>query len=445
VTGTQKSLFGKDSPIVGSGHVHLGTDGHVYASMPVDTSGGRGGGGLSSWYRLLAGQAEPVQAADVSPSLYSGSGYHKLHGNLGNGRRIASWQLAEGELSIEEPDRSETIIELRYSGSGTALSPIVAGPDGRLYGTSNHPLHLYRYDPKRRELINFGGKAVERGGGGNICAFAAQGPYLIGAAYAGGLVHLLDTRSEVGRDPERVRNPRLLFADARIHRPRCAVAHPDGEHVLYGGFPGYGAVGGALGVVRVPDGTVTVYDHDVVVPYQSTVGLAVLSGGDVIGATSIETPGGASPLADEAVLYRMDWSQRRVVQLWRPVQGARELSHIVSDDKGYVYGLTSDSVYFVFDPVSEKLLYRCDLADWGGIVRQGLVAVRRAGTGESALFGLLSGALFRIDSVSLQPVLLARLPRTATCGLAYVDGKLYYGCESELWSYDCESGEEAWA
>ncbi|GIP31601.1 hypothetical protein [Paenibacillus sp. J2TS4] len=423
------------SAVSGSGQVHRGSDGEVYASLPaVHAEAKDGQEAAPRWFRLHGGQALPVAAEEVAPSVYAGSGYQKLHRNLSGGRRIVAWQLAEGELVIEEADGRMTVLPLQYDGSGTALSPIIGGPDGRLYGTSNHPLHLYRYDPKNKELTNFGAKVVEGGGGGNICAYAAQGPILLGAAYAGGKVYLLDTRKDPSPQRGTPGNPRLIYADDSIHRPRCAAAHSDGEHILYGGFPGYGAVGGGLGVVHVASETVTIYPHDQIVPFQSTLGLAVLSTGGVIGGTSIETPGGAEPIAREAVLYRLNWQSRRVERRWTPVPGAKEISLIACDSQDRIHGLTSDSIYFVFDPHRECLLASRDLSDWGRIVRQGLIPVQQGG--QWSLYGLLSGALFRIDPDLCEPVLLSATPKEATSGLVYIAGSLFFGCGSELWQYE---------
>lgn len=431
--GTLQILRGDVPGIRGSGHVHMGTDGLVYASLPpVESSSPR-------WYRLEDGKATPVEESAVAASIHKGSGYNKLHGDLAGGRKVVGYQLSEGELVIEEPDGSHTVLPLQYEGNGTALSPIAAGPDGKLYGTSNHPLHLYRYDAAAGVLRNYGGKLVEKGGGGNICAYAAQGPYLVGAAYAGGLLHLLDTRLPLSSEAGPQRNPRLVYADERIQRPRAAFAHPDGKHVLVGGFPGYGAVGGGLVVLNVEDEQIAAYGHEQVAPNRSTLGLGALSCGDIVGGTSIETPGGAEPLAEDAVLYRMNWQDRQVTKRWIPIPGAREISMLVVDENDLIHGLTSSSIYFVFDPEQEKVLCRHDLSRWGTIVRQGMILVHK--DGQQVIIGLLSRGIFEVRTKAAEPELITLLPKEATSGIALLQGSIYYGCGSELWSYHWE--EEA--
>jgi hypothetical protein len=453
--GSLFTLRGEEPAVRGSGYVHVGKDGYVYASLPA-TAGNETKSKLGPtkettelpqlrWFRMEGGKAIPVPESRVAASSYKGSSYHKLHRDLTEGRCIIGYQLAEGELVIEEADGGRTVISLEYTGNGTALSPLVGGPDGKLYGTSQHPLHLYRYDPANKELVNYGGKLVERGGGGNICAYAAQGPYLIGAVYAGGMLHKLDTNKplqEESSDLESAqvdRNPRLLFEDVRIHRPRIALAHPDGQHVLVGGFPGYGAVGGALVQLNVYTEAATVYEHEQIVPNQSTISLGVLHNGDVIGGSSIETPGGAAPKANEAVLYRFDWQQRQAVEKWVPIPGAREISLLVVDANDHVHALTSDSQYFVFDPQIGRVIHQQDLSQWGGIVRHGLLLVETP-SNEQIIIGLLSKGLFKIKPKLMQPELIAELPKAATSGIAWLDGKIYYGSGSELWSYEWIEG-----
>lgn len=439
--GTIRTLCGELHKTRGSGHVHAGEDGAVYGSLPAADAdiGGAAGASDVGWFRLRGGEAEPVEAAAVSPSAYKGGGYRKLHKELSGGRRITGYELADGELVIEERDGTHTVLKLDYRGGETTLSPIALGPDGLVYGTSNHPLHLFRCNPVTGGLQNFGGKMIERGGGGNICAYAVQGPYLAGAAYAGGTLHLLDTRLPLSDEPGPARNPKLVYADERIHRPRSAMPHPDGEHVVYGGFPGYGFVGGALGIWHIPSQTVRMYEHAEIAPYQSTLGLAALTNGDVIGGTSIETPGGAKPLAEEAVLYRFAWVDGRVTERWTPVPGAREISLLAEDANDRIYGITSNSTLFVFDPQTGNVLLRKDLSAWGVIVRHGLI--RTVYKGKTVILGLLSRTLYTVDPDTLEVSMLAGLPKEASSGIAIYKGSVFFGCGPELWKYEWEEGE----
>lgn len=411
----------------GSAAVHQGFDGFVYGWMPSHESE------EGMWYRMGEHGAERVAAEAVSPSHYKGSGYNKLYLDLGGGRTLDEWQLSDRRITILEADGSLKRLRLAYRGGGASLSPLFGSPNGVLYGTSNHPLHLFTYDPATRLLTDWGGEIVERGGGGNIAAYAAQGEIIAGAAYAGGMVYLLDTSKELSAEEGPRRNPRLIYENAAVHRPRCAAAHPDGRHVLYGGFPGYGAAGGGLGIVDVHTGEVEMLEHREIVEEQSTVSLTVLPDGTVYGGTSIETPGGGKTAAKEAEIYQLDMTARKVTRRWIPVPGAREIAQLAFGRDGKLYGLTSESLFFVFDIRLQEVVHRTDLSGWGGIVRQGLLRIKR--NGHSILLGLLSRALFTVDDGRMQPQLLDLLPVEATSGIAFLSEDVYFTSGCELWRY----------
>lgn len=441
-SGEVKTITVKGDAVPGSAQVHRGQDGRVYARIPNPSQ--PSATASENWYTFEGGHESPIPEAHVSPSLYRGEGYRKVHQDLSNGRSLLSWELAEMRISIQHADGTRSEIPLQHEGNAAELSPIFAGPDGNLYGTSNHPLHFYRYEPGRRRIMNYGPDMIQKGGGGNIAAYASQGSKIIGAAYAGGLIHVMDTSRdwegvappaspEPGMVRPSLRNPRLIYADNRVHRPRCAVSLNDGIHVLYGGFPGYGAVGGGLGIVNVEEESVTMLGHEQVIPEQSTVSLTVLSEGGVIGGTSIETPGGGQTSAKEAVLYAWDWASRSVTGTWVPIAGAREISGLCSGQEGDVYGITSDSILFRFDVKQGKVVSLHDLSSWGSVVRNGMMESSRNGL--PIVIGLLSRTLFMITAGSDEPVRIAALPEPATCGLACIGNDIYYGAGAELWRF----------
>ena len=226
--------------------------------------------------------------------------------------------------------------------------------------------------PTRTALEDYG--PVARVGGGNFCAMAVQGKYIAAPSYSRGIFHLFDTRKPfnggTGDDP----NPRELAAwPEDICRPRAALAHPDGRHVLMAGYAGYGRRGGGLGICDLVTGKATLITHTDLIPDQSTITLQALPNGDLIGGTSVETPGGGHPTAREGVLYIMDWKTHQVVFQTVPVPGAREVFSLEVGQDGLVYGLASGSEFFVFDPPGRKVVHRENLSAYGGLPRPALV------------------------------------------------------------------------
>ncbi|WP_235440337.1 hypothetical protein [Paenibacillus sp. DMB20] len=149
-TGVLEIVLEGPPDTTGSAAVHQGCDGAVYGWLPS----GENGDGI--WYLLGEQGAEQVAAEEVNPSLYKGAGYNKLHRDLDAGRVLLKWQLSDRQIEIMEADGSLSRLPLAYKGGGTSLSPLFGGPDGILYGTSNHPLHLFTYDAAAGRLTDWG-------------------------------------------------------------------------------------------------------------------------------------------------------------------------------------------------------------------------------------------------------------------------------------------------
>ena len=70
-------------------------------------------------------------------------------------------------------------------------------------------------------------------------------------------------------------------------------------------------------------------------------------------------------------MYELSWPDRKVIRRWVPIQGAKEIAQLAPGVKGILYGLTSESVFFVYDADLQQVVYWSDLSTWGRIVRQG--------------------------------------------------------------------------
>ncbi|MBI3920913.1 MAG: hypothetical protein HY318_05785, partial [Armatimonadetes bacterium] len=312
---------------------------------------------------------------------------------------------------------------------GANISSLVAGPDGRIYGSTNHPMHFFAYDTAKGKLEDWG--PVPRIGGGNICAMAVQGKMIVGGAYSGGWFYLFDTtklfNGETGSDP----NPKLLASYPEdLCRPRAALAYPDGQHVMISGFMGYGRRGGGLAIHNLATGENTLIQHQDLIPDQSTITLKALSNGDLVGGTSIETPGGGHPAAKEGVLYILDWKTRKVVFQTAPVPGAPEVFSIEVGPQGMVYGLASGSEFFVFDPDSRKVVHRESMAQYGGLPRPALTR-----SSDGTIIALFTKAIVRIEPGTFKHTKLADTPGPVGAGIAVHNGRLYFAVGSHVWSY----------
>lgn len=408
----------------GMGQVVLSVDGHVYGCTYPDDD-------RASWYILDQTSKTLIPESAVPESDFSGKGFQRVHRKFPEPWSLVSFSLSEKEVTLynRSTDRNESF-PVRYKSRGATLSTLIAGPDGSVYGTSNHPLHLYRYDPTEALPVDFGGALVEQGGGGNIAAYAVQGSIIAGAAYAGGNLHLIDTSRPFETENIRLRNPKLVATHPEVHRPRCSLAYPDGEHVIFGGYPGYGAVGGGLCIFNVVSFEDELIPNEALIPYHSTTCLEVLANGDLLGGTSVEAPGGAASKETEGKLYTLSWQNRQVTHSFVPVRGAREISLMIMDDKQRAHGLTSDKRYFVCDTNSLDVLHIADVSSCGAVVRNGFVK-----DADGTIYGVTQQAIFIVDTDRFAFRLIAKPPKPITAGLALLGRSLFFGCGSELWEY----------
>ncbi len=440
-TGERRQLLAESERARGCGYFHKGQDGQVYGHVQEELYPYTGS---FEWKRFLGGEGVPVAESEVSPlaSCYGGYGYSWGVNSPGtNPKLIKKLNLGAHELVYTHPETGREIsLRLEYFSYGADLGRMFAGPDGRLYGTTNHPAHFYIYDPASRKATNYGGFR-------NINCYASQGPIIGGASYPGGYIIRIDTRRPITPYPKPGENPKVLGQHEEVYRPRSSAAHPDGKRMVFGGFAGYGAVGGGLCVYNAQTGERTVILNEELVPTQSTVCMRFLKNGDLLCANSIETPGGAKPKTTEAELFRLDLDRRKLVYRAVPIPGAREISVFELDNAGLVHGITSNSiyssssntrfvgianaVYFVFDPETRKTLYSRKLEE-NGLPRLGGM-LRDA---DGMIYGIMCRAIYRIDPEKRAFEILAVPPVEISTGLAIIDRVLYFGSFADLWSYE---------
>jgi len=408
--------------------VRMAPDGTVYGALN-GTSHGSCYKPEKDWHRLSGGAyleavAEPFQ------TFYSFDGFDAIHCPYPEHPEILRQDLVDHSLTYRHPETGEAVtVSLEYDVAGAELSPITLGPDGKIYGTTNHPIQIFTYDPASDTLINYGRSPFARhiSGWGNICAYASQGSILAGAAYCGGYVVRIDTNAPVCKEQDDV-NPHCEAAYESLLRPRSAAALPDGKTVVFGGFNVYGKAGGGLVVYDCETGASRLIPNEKLLPGHSILAITPLGGSRILCGTSIEVPGGGKPVGEEAALFTYDLEQETVLFQSAPVPGAREISHLVQDSQGSIHGITGGGSYFVCNADTHLVLRVCDLSAQGTPVRAGMAL-----SSDGSVYGLLTGGIYRVLPGKEAPEFLPKPPCPITGGMALLDGKLFFCSGSHLW------------
>ncbi len=227
-------------------------------------------------------------------------------------------------------------------------------------------------------------------------------------------------------------NPRVLGQWKRdVCRPRTALAHPDGKHVMMAGYAGYGLCGGGIGIVNLETGqdTLLTAEEDLL-PGHSCITLKALPNGDLVGGTTIGAPGGGHPTATEAELFILDWETKKITFHTVPVPGDGSIISIQVAADGLVYGLSSNSTFFVFDPDKQEIVHSESFKDYGGVPRHAL----QLGP-DDKLYAMQGAAIVRITPGTFEHEKLADTPVNITAGGALVNGLLCFAGGSHVWTY----------
>ncbi len=415
-TGEKRQIAPEQERTEGGGWVFPGKDGKVYG-----TAAGK------NW-RMFEGTGEVIEARQRAPQRPTGViGWKNTTGTFPDGRQLKDCSLEDGWMDIHDPHTGQTRrLTFSYEAiGGMGFTSLAAGPDGKLYGSTCHPMRFIRYDPERGQMTDLGSvKDV-----GNFCAMAAQGKWLAAVSYSYGILHIFDPAVPCDGGRSETPNPRELARWPRdICRPRVCVAYPDGKHLLMAGYANYGLVGGGLGIYNLETNEAALLTHEELIPYQSTITLKLLSDGNLVGGTDVAAPGGGHEQATEGVLYIFDFNARKVVFQTVPVPGARFIKCLEIGPDERVYGLASGAVFFVLDPQTRQVVHRENWAAHG----QERDLVRDP---QGRLYALLERAIIRIEPHALGDVRLATPPVPISCGGPIVAGRLYFASGSDIWSY----------
>jgi hypothetical protein len=305
-------------PVVEAGQtleLYRGANRHLYIQSPQGTF----------WIRGM--EAQPVARAPEEaprPTLADGSTFGFADAPQQEYRRLA----------IKSPDGRTREFTLDYESGGTSIFLVHQGPDGKIYGSSAQPLHLFRYDPQTEELKDLGRCSTATGEAysmGNL-----EGKLYI-CSYGGAVLSVYDPSKpyHFGTGPDD--NPRDLGEmDPYSLRPRAMLAGPLGR-IWTGSYPNYGMWGGPLACYDPKTGEKK-YWRDIV-PDQSVISLAWLPDlGLIACGTSVSGGSGTQPKAKEATLFLWDPVKEEAVWMGPPRPGVLHVNALLTGLGDFVLG-----------------------------------------------------------------------------------------------------------
>lgn len=425
-SGEHRNLIPEGVREKGDGHVFLGVDGVIYATHLKDQK--------APLFRLENGQKIEVIPAPAALPAKAVTGfvywqYRYRINDFPRGGKVERFFLHQKSGRVVDETGTVHDITFDYKTNGANITSLTLGPDGAIWGSTAHPIHLWRFDPTKVHIGDW--KGINQAPGGNFPNLVTADKKIYGALYNGGKVWRFDTSKPIDKST----NPSLLGMFKEIARPRAAVKTLDGKSIIFGGYPGYGVVGGDLVFVNTVDEEATAVKVQDQIPGLSTIAMRSLPGGLLVGGTSTAAPGGGSPTATEAVLYLMDENSRKIIFQMVPVASGKDIMSLEARN-GTVYGITADAQLFVFDLESRKVISQMDISEYGSPTRPGQSLIL---ADDGNIYGVMSKSIFKVGSNSVITKLID-LPEAATAGIAFDQRKniVYFACGSRLWSYRIE-------
>ena len=146
-------------------------------------------------------------------------------------------------LEVTHPSGEKRVLHLDWEGDGTDIFFCHTGPDGKVYGSSMLPEHLFSYDPRTDRCVDHGACSTS---GGEAYSMANLGGKVYIASYPAARLSVYDPALPYRFGCDADSNPRELGRmDDVAYRPRAMVAGPAGK-VWVASIPDYGMWGGTV-------------------------------------------------------------------------------------------------------------------------------------------------------------------------------------------------------
>lgn len=405
----------------------------VYRDLNGRVYGHTSGGSEDGWMELYRGVRTDVGRIEnrrEKPFIAGSQGL--FHTDFPDGKRMVECSLVDRILAVEDPRSGNTRrVSFDYSSEGAHIMGVATAPDNTVCGGTAFPMHFFSFNPETDTWTN-------RPALGQWNTVAREGGMFFIGAYTHGLLEEWDpgrpwVHTERGKAGC---NPDLLYeCHEVINRPHMLLAHPNGRTVVLAGTPGYGLTGGGMLFWDRQTREHTLLEHTDILPDQSTMSLAPLPDGKLLGGTTTSAGTGGEQKAREAELYIMDMETKRLDWHAAVLAGAQGYTDMCSGPNGVVYGVVDRRRFFVFDPGARRVVHRKELgAEFGPTTsQQGPRVFVTAPDG--AVYILFTKGIAIVEPETYAIRLLAESPVPIGPGGDILNGRIYFGSGSHVYSY----------
>lgn len=424
VSGQATPLIPEAERVQGAAAVYRDVNGKVY---------GHDGGKSGKWMELYQGKrTDLAQAPTIKKKPIIAESQSLFYQQFPSGKRLVACDLLSRKLTVEDPKTKERqTVDFDYTSEGAHVMGVCAAPNDTMCGGTAFPMRYFGYNPAT--------DGWDRQNG--LCQWntvTRQGDRFYVGGYGHGILLEWDpTKPWV--DPAKDKpdcNP-LYVADTHpdINRPHELLAYPDGKTIILAGTPGYGYTGGGVYIWDRATRQGVLLKHTDLLPQQSTMSLAPLPDGKVLGGSTIAAGTGGEVKAKEAELYILDLATKKLE--WHEVvfPGVQNYTDLCAAPDGLVYGVADGVRFFVFDPKTRKVVHEENTKDTLGGTSGGQGPRVFVVGPDKTVYMLFGKSIVTVTPGTFKLTPVATSPVSIAVGGDYLNGRLYFASGSHLYSW----------
>jgi len=428
-TGEVTPILPEDERVQASATVYRGENGKVYASDGSTRD--------DAWFELYEGKATRMaKPEDVTWKSYITGHQGLFHRNFPDGKILRVCNLAERQLVVEDPETNETTeVAFDYTSEGAHLMGMATAPNGTIAGGTAFPMCFFNYIPETDEWTNHPcmgqWNAVTPG----------NDRFYVGMYTSGGILEWDPAKEWVptkADDPES--NPLLIhpLSSPTIIRPTSLLVHPDGKTLVLGGTPAYGHTGGGMLIFDLETQTSTLLTHEDLLLYHSIHSMVPLDGGKLLVGSTVSAGTGGERKADQAELYIFDMATKQIEWHDPVIPNVSGFNAMLNGPDDLVFIFANNREFLVFDTARREIVHQENTEDTFGVTNSQQGPRVFVTSPEGDIYILFRKGIASLNPETFEITMLAESPVSIGPGGDYLNGRIYFGSGSHLYSYGLE-------
>jgi streptogramin lyase len=408
---------------------------HGSASVVRDMNGkvwGFSGGDKGVWMELYEGQRKDLPAKPtIKAKPIITASQSLFYQNFPSGKTLKELDTVEKYMIVSDPKTKEDKrLTFEYKSEGAHIMGMCAAPDGTMCGGTAFPMRFFSYNPKTDAWVNQAAFL-------QFNTVAMQGDRWYTGGYGHGFLLEWDpTQPWVNTVKGKTGNPQWLAeSEPDINRPHDLLPYPDGKTLILAGTPGYGLTGGGLLFWDREKKQAQVVKHTEILPEHSTMSLAPLPEGKIMGGSTIEPGTGGAVKATLAELYIMDLATRKVEWHAPLLKDVRSYTDLYAAPNGLVYGFADWKRFFVFDPKTKTIVLEKDVSPEFGNTNSQQGPRTFVVTPDNTVYILFIKGIARLDTKTNEIKMVVTSPVPIGAGGDYLYGRIYFASGSHVYSW----------